>query len=203
MEITIIDYGVGNLSSVQNMLKRNGTESIITRNATEILRSKKIILPGVGAFDAAMSKILDLQLDSVIRESAKREIPILGICLGAQLLLEGSEEGNLAGLGLIKGRCKKFVADEIAPLKVPHMGWNEIQISKPHPLLRFDDTPRFYFVHSYYMHSQALDEAIAQSVYGHKFTSVISRGCVSGVQFHPEKSHRFGARLLLNFANQL
>lgn len=201
--VTIIDYGVGNLASVQNMLKRCGVDSQISNNSEVILRSTKLILPGVGAYDAAMEKINELGLYSVIREAASNGIDILGICLGAQLLLEGSEEGRLSGLSLIKGKCKKFNEQLIAPLRVPHMGWSDVRfIATSHPLATFDEiNPRFYFTHSYHLHCDNPENILATSFYGHEFTCGIVNKNVVGLQFHPEKSHIFGRKLLTNFTN--
>jgi imidazole glycerol-phosphate synthase subunit HisH len=199
--ITIIDYGVGNLNSIRNMLKRQGIPSVISSAREDIKQASKIILPGVGAFDSAMTKINSLQLDGILKEKAAEGIPFLGICLGAQLLLEGSEEGNLKGLGLIKGWCRKFDQLAIAPLKVPHMGWSEITINGPHPLLPSETVSRFYFVHSYYLACDNEENVFAKAFYGHEFACGIMNRNIFGVQFHPEKSHRFGAQLLTNFAS--
>jgi len=200
--ITIIDYGVGNLASVQNMLRKCGFESRFTSNAEEIINSSKLILPGVGAYDAAMQRIIDLGLDSSIKQAAKNNAIILGVCLGAQLLFEGSDEGVLSGLSLIKGRCKKFDVQTIAPLRVPHMGWSDVNfLQSSHPLADFEaNYSRFYFAHSYYFMCEDSEDILANCTYGHPFTCAVSRKNVSGVQFHPEKSHTFGARLLTNFA---
>jgi glutamine amidotransferase len=201
--VTIIDYGVGNLASVQNMLKRCGVDSQISNNSEVILRSSKLILPGVGAYDAAMEKINELGLYSVIREAAYNGIDMLGICLGAQLLLEGSEEGILNGLSLIKGKCKKFNEHAIAPLRVPHMGWNDVHfVAVSHPLAYYEEADtRFYFTHSYYLHCNNQENILATSFYGHEFTCGIVDKNIMGVQFHPEKSHIFGKQLLTNFIN--
>jgi len=200
--VTIIDYGVGNLASVQNMLKRCGFASQISKNPDEILRSTKLILPGVGAYDSAMEKINEYGLFSVIREAASNGINILGICLGAQLLLEGSEEGILSGLSLIKGTCKKFDEQTIAPLRVPHMGWSDVQfVATSHPVAFYGEAnPRFYFTHSYYLHCDNPENILATSFYGREFTCGIVNNNIVGVQFHPEKSHIFGRQLLTNFA---
>lgn len=201
--ITIIDYGVGNLASVQNMLKKCGVASQVSKDPKEILKSAKLILPGVGAYDSAMQKINETGLDAVIKESARKGKLILGICLGAQLLLERSEEGILPGLSLINGRCIRFDEQSIAPLRVPHMGWsNVVFVKSSHPLARFKETePRFYFTHSYYLQCQNPDQILATSDYGQQFSCGIEHDNVMGVQFHPEKSHTFGGQLLMNFAN--
>jgi imidazole glycerol-phosphate synthase subunit HisH len=200
--ITIIDYGVGNLASVRNMLKKCGIDSRFASDPTEILSADKLILPGVGAFDAAMQKILDSNLSEPIVEAAKKGTMILGICLGAQLLMERSEEGALSGLSLIAGECKKFDPLSISPLRVPHMGWSDIVFRKPsHPLSHFEhQAPRFYFAHSYYLKCKNENDILAKASYGIEFTCGVVRENIMGVQFHPEKSHFFGASLLNNFA---
>jgi glutamine amidotransferase len=198
--ITVIDYGVGNLASVQNMLKKCGVESQITSDAEKIIRADKLILPGVGAFDPAMQKINELSLQVPILEASKRGIFILGICLGAQLLLEASEEGTLNGLSMIKGTCKKIDVQQIAPLRVPHMGWSEVNFVVGSPIAKFEEQPRFYFTHSYYMNCDNPTEKLATCFYGHEFTCGVIHENVMGLQFHPEKSHKFGSRLFTNFA---
>jgi imidazole glycerol-phosphate synthase subunit HisH len=198
--ITIIDYGVGNVNSIQNMLRKLGAESEVTNDPEKIRDSKKIILPGVGAYDTAMHRLNELGLVDEIIGRVKGGVPLLGICLGAQLLLNGSEEGKLPGLGVIRGMCKKFKQEDVAPLRVPHMGWSEVALRYDHPLTRFDlPFPRFYFVHSYYMQCEQPEQVLATARYGVSFASAIHRDNIYGVQFHPEKSHKFGERLLSNF----
>lgn len=199
--ITVIDYGVGNLASIQNMLKKCGEGSQISSNPNVILNASKLILPGVGAYDAAVEKIIEFGLNSVIREAASKGTLILGICLGAQLLLDGSEEGVLPGLSLIKGKCRKFNEQSITPLRVPNMGWSDVHFKTEHALSKFDEMePRFYFTHSYYLNCNNPDNVLATSNYGHEFVCGVVHENIMGVQFHPEKSHAFGARLLTNFA---
>lgn len=198
--ITIIDYGIGNVASVKNMLHKNGTTSVVSFDPQTILESEKIILPGVGSFDTAMQRLEQLKLVEVIHNFARSGKPILGICLGAQLLMESSEEGNLPGLGLVKGFCKKF--SEIEPLPVPHMSWNEVTFLKSDPLTNFNISgPRFYFAHSYHIMTERNEDILGISRYGHEFTCAVSHDNISGVQFHPEKSHRYGAELFKNFAD--
>ncbi len=198
--ITIIDYGMGNLGSIHNMIKKIGYQSEITADVEAIRRASKIILPGVGAFDKAMSNLANLNLIEVIREKAAAETPLLGICLGMQLLAEGSEEGVLPGLGLIRGKVKQFVLP--SGYKVPHMGWNTVDYNRESPLFAgfegFEEV-RFYFVHSY--HFVCADERYVngRTDYGSAFTSAVQSDKVYGVQFHPEKSHKFGMQLLRNF----
>jgi glutamine amidotransferase len=200
--ITIVDYGVGNLASVQNMLKKCDLPSQVTNDHAVLRKAVKIILPGVGAFDPAMQKLKESGLDETVQECAQKGTPILGICLGAQLLMDRSEEGVLPGLSLIQGTCKRFDSHQIAPLRTPHMGWSDVNFAEPkHPLAVFQEQPRFYFTHSYYLNSQRPEQKLATSVYGHEFTCAVFDKNIMGVQFHPEKSHKFGAQLLRNFAN--
>lgn len=200
MIITIVDYGIGNVASVKNMLHKNGTPGQISNDANEILKSDKIILPGVGSFDAAMKRLSALNLVEVIRTFSATGKPLLGICLGAQLLMDSSEEGQLNGLGLIKGTCKKFKG--IEPLSIPHMGWSEVNFTREEPIVTFNNSPpRFYFVHSYHIVCENQKEVLGVSEYGYQFTCAVSSNNIFGVQFHPEKSHRYGAELLKNFAS--
>ena len=203
--IVIVDYGLGNLGSIQNMLKKVGfSNSIITRNAEEIEKADKIILPGVGAFDAGMEKINQSGLlQTLNRAVLEQKKPVLGICLGMQLLTKGSEEGVLPGLGWIDAYTHRFqFVEENAGLKVPHMGWNEISISKEHELVKDLTMPaRFYFVHSYYVKCQQQQDELLACHYGIDFTCAVQHENIMGVQFHAEKSHKFGMQLLKNFAS--
>jgi imidazole glycerol-phosphate synthase subunit HisH len=198
--ITIVDYGMGNLGSIRNMLKRVGAPNEVTGDPAAIARASKIILPGVGAFDAAMRCITDFGLLGVLNTKALEErVPILGVCLGMQLLTRGSEEGDLPGLGWIAGEARRFPA---APgVKVPHMGWNVAHPTAPSPLTRdLPKLPRFYFVHSYFVMCDDPAHVIMRSTHGLEFDSAVQRENIFGAQFHPEKSHRFGMQLLKNFA---
>jgi imidazole glycerol-phosphate synthase subunit HisH len=199
--ITIIDYGMGNLGSIANMLKRIGAKSLISSNPEEIEQASKLILPGVGAFDAAMSKINESGLSNLLDKKVLEEkIPVLGICLGMQLLTNSSEEGKLPGLGWIPAVTKRFPRE--GALKVPHMGWNLVHTSTQSRLTRgFEDEEetRFYFVHSYAVQVENQAHSILKTSYGIEFDSGIARDNIYGVQFHPEKSHRFGMKLLSNF----
>jgi imidazole glycerol-phosphate synthase subunit HisH len=201
--ITIIDYKTGNLGSIQNILKRIGEDSVITSDKGEIARATKLILPGVGAFDTGMSNLTDLDLIDVLNEKVKVEkIPVLGICLGMQLLSGGSEEGSLPGLGWIDAESIRFRFENSQEYKIPHMGWNFIKQYKTSKLFEnmFTD-PRFYFVHSFFLRVHDTKDILTSTTYEIEFTSAIERGNILGVQFHPEKSHKFGMKLLKNFVD--
>lgn len=198
--ITIIDYGMGNLGSIKNMLKKIGVNAIITNNISLIKNSTKIILPGVGSFNRAMENIKSLGLFEILNEKAiVDKIPILGICLGMQLLANRSEEGVMLGLGCIEGEVKRFNIDRF--LKVPHMGWNTVRQQIPHPLFEgMYENPRFYFVHSYHFQPTSSNDILTYTNYGGEFVSAVCKNNIMGVQFHPEKSHKFGMKLLDNFS---
>lgn len=199
--ICIIDYGMGNFGSIKNMFKKIGFKTLITSDPAEIENAGKIILPGVGSFDAAMNKIDELGIKSILEIKTKKEkIPILGICLGMQLLTECSEEGKLPGLGFVKAKTTKFPTN--IGLKIPHMGWNDVQITKLSPLtLDLPPEPRFYFVHSYCVHIENTHDSLLKTHYGIQFDSAIQHENIFGVQFHPEKSHKYGMKLLKNFGD--
>ena len=201
--ITIINYGMGNLGSVQNMLKRIGVKSVITSDINEIEKAEKILLPGVGAFDAAISKIDELNLRPVLTFMAKeKKVPFLGICLGMQLLTESSEEGVLKGLNFVPAKTIKFKFPENSNLKIPHMGWNLVTKKTESVLTKnFTDEFRFYFVHSYHVKCDNPINSILTTNYGYEFDSAVQNENVFGAQFHPEKSHKYGMQLLSNFAN--
>ncbi len=198
--ITIVDYGIGNLGSVQNMFKRVGAQATITKNPDVIAQATKILLPGVGAFDPAMRQIVASGLQDVLNHKAMVEkVPVLGICLGMQLLTQGSEEGALPGLGWVKARCHRFPS--MPDLRVPHMGWNLATPATPSPLTKgLEKDARFYFVHSYYVQVEDSSQSILKTHYGVTFDAALQAGNIYGAQFHPEKSHRFGMQLFKNFA---
>lgn len=200
--VTIIDYGMGNLGSIQNMFKRIGVPSEITGDKERIALARKILLPGVGAFDAAMQKIAESNLlETLNKKVLEDKVPVLGICLGMQLLTKRSEEGVLPGLGWVDGETIKFNFAESPALKVPHMGWNLIHPVNPSPLLAdLPEEPRFYFVHSYYVQLKDPLDVLSTTHYGNHFHSIIQHENIYGAQFHPEKSHKFGMQLLANFA---
>jgi len=203
--IHIVDYGIGNLGAVANMYRRLGIEATIAQTPQALEAATRIILPGVGAFDTAMRAIESRGFRAVLDEKALRErVPVLGICLGMQLLTRGSEEGSCAGLGWIAGRTTSLAAmprSGEAP-RLPHIGWNFVELRTGHPLARsLAEEPRFYFVHSYSVSCERAEDVVGVCRYGGiEFCAVCAHGNVAGAQFHPEKSHRFGMQLLRNFA---
>jgi imidazole glycerol-phosphate synthase subunit HisH len=201
-KVTIIDYGMGNLGSIQNMFKRIGVESEITGEHEKIAAAEKILLPGVGAFDAAMERINASGLLQLLNRKALQEkVPTLGICLGMQLLTNSSEEGKLPGLGWVPAKTVKFAFESGSKLKVPHMGWNLVHPRRPSPLIAdLPEETRFYFVHSYYVQVENDEYVLTTTTHGVEFHSIIQKDNIFGAQFHPEKSHRFGMKLLENFA---
>jgi glutamine amidotransferase len=202
--ITIVDYGMGNLGSIRNMFKYIGVESRIEADPDRIARASRILLPGVGSFDTAMRKIRENGLDEVLNEKAlKEQVPVLGICLGMQLLTKSSEEGSLEGLGWIPAKTLAFKNRIDSDLKIPHMGWNIVRKVRDSGLTGgFDEFEevRFYFVHSYFVKVEDEKHSLLKTDYGLAFDSAICRDNIYGAQFHPEKSHRFGMKLFENFA---
>ena len=201
--IGIIDYGMGNIGSIKNMLKKIGAASFIVKDSSMLKDAQKYILPGVGAFDEGMKNLEKLgYIDSMRKIVLAKKVPILGICLGMQLLTMKSEEGQLAGLGFLNASTVRFNHNDISnKLKIPHMGWNTIDIIKDSAI--FKDMPenyRFYFVHSYYVVCNNSEDIISRTNYGTHFVSAFQRDNIMGVQFHPEKSHKFGMKILENFA---
>ena len=198
--IAILDYGLGNLGSIANMLRVIGEKNRITADPEEIAKADGIILPGVGAFDAGMRNLNQSGLSDVIRERASAGIPILGICLGMQLLGRKSEEGLLPGLRLIPFDCRRFSFPDGSDLRIPHMGWDIVDIKQDHPLVKgLEGTQRYYFVHSYHAVCDSAENVLMTCDYGYEFTAAVVKDKIMGVQFHPEKSHDFGLALLSGF----
>lgn len=200
--IAIVDYGMGNVGSIRNMLIRIGAEAVVTSDPGALAAAERLILPGVGSFDRAVESLERLGLTEVLHDLVlQRGRLVLGICLGMQLLGRGSEEGGRPGLGWIAANTVRFRFEgEHAGLKVPHMGWNTLVPSRPSALLGdLGPAPRFYFVHSYHVRCDREEDVLATANYGFPFHAAVGRGNILGTQFHPEKSHRFGLRVLKNF----
>lgn len=201
--ITIVDYGLGNIAAFLNMYKRMNIPAKAARTAEALAGAERIILPGVGAFDHAM-ELLDGSgmrptLETMVQED---KVPALGVCVGMQMLTEGSDEGSRHGLGWIGGRTRAFASrNSSASLPLPHMGWNDVSPGHGRALFQgLDERPRFYFLHSYYVEPANPADCAASAGYGFDFACAIHRDNVWGVQFHPEKSHHFGAAVLKTFA---
>ncbi len=201
--IVIVDYGIGNLASVLNMFKKIGVKDVTISNDNKVIQNAtKLLLPGVGAFDAAMTNLEKSGLLPILNKKVLEEkVPILGICLGMQLLTKQSQEGVKQGLGWIDAETVKFNLPPELKLKVPHMGWNYIKVTKKNPLISLEEKNRFYFVHSYYVKCFNESQSIATSNFGTDFTCMVNNNNIYGAQFHPEKSLKFGMKLLQNFAN--
>ena len=197
--ISIIDYGLGNVKAFSNIYKSLNIKHTIVKKSEDLYNSTKIILPGVGSFDWAMKKLEDSGFKEILNHLVlKKKIPILGICVGMQLMANKSEEGSLNGLGWIKGEVKKISINQNFII-LPHMGWNNVELEN-NILFKGIENPYFYFLHSYYFDPINKDSIIGTSYYGIKFTSIVNRENVFGIQFHPEKSHDNGIRILSNFA---
>ncbi len=200
--IVIVDYGIGNLASVLNMFKKIGVKDVVISSEKEIIeKASKIVLPGVGAFDTGMNNLEHSGLISILNKKALEEkVPVLGICLGMQLLSKRSEEGVKQGLGWIDAETVKFDLNPQLMLKVPHMGWSYISVKRNNPLVEMASKSRFYFVHSYHVKCLNESESLATCSFGEEFTCMINKDNIFGTQFHPEKSLKFGMKLLGNFA---
>lgn len=197
-EVAIIDYGVGNLRSVEKAFGAMNCEALVSGDERVLLAAKRLVLPGVGAFGACMSALRARGFDELVRERAAAGTPLLGVCVGMQMLFEESEEfGRTAGLGLLGGRVRRFPKE----LLVPQTGWNQVAQRGAHALLTgVEEGAFFYFVHSYYCEPTAREVVLGETEYGAAYASIVARGAVCGVQFHPEKSQAAGLRLLKNFA---
>ena len=201
--ITIVDYGLGNLASIANMLKRVGASSVLASTPEAVEQATALILPGVGAFGKGMQNLEERGLIEPLRRKALDErVPVLGLCLGMQLLVSSSEEGNARGLGWMDGRCVRFSPTGGSPeIRIPHMGWNRVSARAQHPLIAdLGPDARFYFVHAYHLVDVREEDQLASTEHGVRFPSIIARDNLMGVQFHPEKSHRFGMSLIRSFA---
>lgn len=203
--IVVVDYGMGNTASIANMLRYVGGEAIISNNERDVVNAKALILPGVGSFDNGINKLRDSGLLWVLKDQVlSNGIPFLGICLGMQLLFEKSEEGLLPGLGWLPGVVRRFAFAGSSVLRIPHMGWNVVYPKYASPLfLGLSDKARFYFVHSYHVVCDEEDHILATANYGYNFPCAIRNRNIYGVQFHPEKSHKFGMALLANFLQKI
>jgi glutamine amidotransferase len=204
--IHIINYGIGNLGSVQNMFKKVGVPAKISSDLQEIREAKKLFLPGVGHFDACMKALNQSGLRSTVEEKVLGEkVPIMGICVGFQMMTQRSEEGNAEGLGYFDAETIKFNFSEAEArekkLKVPHMGWNYVNLKKDSSLVtNLNEKTRFYFVHSYYVKANDASQVLMTTNYGLEFASAMVKGNIFGCQFHGEKSHKYGMQLFKNFA---
>ena len=199
--ITLVDYGLGNIQAFANIYKRLGIEYAIAKDAGSLLEASHLVLPGVGAFDWAMERLEASGMRPVMDDLVlNRQVPVLGICVGMQMMANRSEEGQLAGLGWIEGEVKRFDSRLFSTkTSLPHMGWNDIH-PKEHPLFAGISSPRFYFLHSYFFAPESSSQILAEAEYGQCFAAAVGRRHVLGVQFHPEKSHQWGIQLLKNFA---
>jgi len=200
--IAIIDYGLGNLGSIKNMLRKIGINAEITRDINTIKSATKLILPGVGSFDNGMQNLTDLGLIETLNQKVQIDkVPMLGICLGMQLMTKSSEEGKLPGLGWVDAETLKFKFETgEKKLPVPNMGWEYVKAEKESPLLKdLPAEPRYYFVHSYFVKANNPSDTLLTTKYSHDFVSGFEKENIIGVQFHPEKSHKYGMKMLKNF----
>lgn len=202
--IVIVDYKIGNPMSVRNMLAKGGhREAVISGDAAVLRDATKIILPGVGHFDAGMRKLRGSGLYDLLNEKVlEQKTPVLGICLGAEMLTKGSDEGTEKGLGWIDAHCRRFEVSEMSePRSIPNMGWLDVRAGKASRLTAdLPPEPRFYFTHSFHIVCFDPSDRLLTADYGYEFTAAVERGNVFGTQFHPEKSHKYGMKLLANFA---
>jgi glutamine amidotransferase len=199
VEVTIIDYGMGNIGSLENMVEKVGGKARVATRKEDLLSASKLILPGVGSFDNGMKRLNELGFSDILRQKVLVEkTPLLAVCLGMHLLTKGSEEGSLPGLGFVNANTKLFPP---APgLRVPHMGWNEVCVKKESPLFSgmYEDAC-FYFVHSFYVSCDEPSDILTTTSYGIEFVSSFQKGNIHGTQFHPEKSHKYGKKIMQNF----
>lgn len=200
--ITIVDYGLGNIRAFENIYRSLGVPVLAARTADQLQCASKIILPGVGAFDWAMKSLklsgMEPTLNKLVLDERK---PVLGVCVGMQMMARSSEEGNSAGLSWFNAKVKRFnekILDERTPL--PHMGWNTVKTEGTCKLFQGIEDPKYYFLHSYYLEANNIDDVVGRSYYGFEFASAVSKDNIYATQFHPEKSHHWGIKLLKNFA---
>ena len=201
--ITIVDYGLGNIKAFLNVFHRLNIKAKTATTGAELADASRVILPGVGSFDDAMRRLTESGMRDALDDLALRQrVPLLGVCVGMQMLAHGSDEGQLPGLGWISGRVRRFDSrPSAAALPVPHMGWNDVRpVAQSRLFDQLDRDARFYFLHSYYFVCDRDEDTLAVANYGEDFACAAHAGNIFGVQFHPEKSHHFGARLLQNFA---
>lgn len=199
--ITLVDYGLGNIQAFANIYKAIGVECSIAKDATSLFGASRLLLPGVGSFDWAMQRLEASGMRPVLDELVLgRQVPVLGICVGMQMMANRSEEGHMDGLGWIPGEVKRFDSRFLpSQASLPHMGWNDIW-SNGHPLFTRITDPSFYFLHSYFYIPEAADHILAEAEYGQHFAAAVGSQHILGVQFHPEKSHHWGVQLLKNFS---
>ena len=199
--VTLVGYGLGNIQAFANIYHRLNIPVVIASNADQLLGAEKLILPGVGAFDWAMARLnesgMRARLDELVLH---QKIPVLGVCVGMQMMANRSEEGEIPGLGWIDAEVVRFQLAQVSHAPLPHMGWNDVNFLREDPLFVGISSPRFYFLHSYHFLAHHDSQILATTDYGHSFTSIASSSHIYGVQFHPEKSHDWGVQLLKNFA---
>lgn len=199
--VTLVGYGLGNIQAFANIYHRLNIPVVIASNANQLLGAEKLILPGVGAFDWAMARLnesgMRARLDELVLH---QKIPVLGVCVGMQMMANRSEEGEIPGLGWIDAEVVRFQLAQVSHAPLPHMGWNDVNFLREDPLFVGISSPRFYFLHSYHFLAHHDSQILATTDYGHSFTSIASSSHIYGVQFHPEKSHHWGVQLLKNFA---
>jgi glutamine amidotransferase len=201
--ITILDYGLGNLAAIANVYKPHNIPVSFAKRPQDVESAERVIIPGVGSFDTAMSLLNESGMRGVLEQKVLSEkVPVLGICVGMQILANSSQEGVLPGLGWIPGTVKKlFPRDGQAKIILPHMGWNDVRPTRSHPMFdKLESEAKFYFLHSFFFECDSSNDILATTDYCGEFSCGVNRGNIFGMQFHPEKSHHFGTQLLLNFA---